>query len=89
MATVIKEGERGGFPHPDIETFGEVNRDILKILSRPGRGWWTLFALAGAGVGLLFFSWGIQIVRGIGVSGLNSPVGWGVYITTFVFWVGI
>ena len=89
MATVIKERERGALPHPDIETFGEVNRDILKILSRPGRGWWVLFALAGAGVGLFFFSWGIQIVRGIGVSGLNSPVGWGVYITTFVFWVGI
>ena len=58
MATVIKESERGSLPHPDIETFGEVNRDILKILSRPGRAWWTLFALAGAGVGLLFFSWG-------------------------------
>jgi molybdopterin-containing oxidoreductase family membrane subunit len=26
---------------------------------------------------------------GMGVSGLNTPVGWGVYITNFVFWVGI
>ncbi len=41
------------------------------------------------GVGLFFTCWIYQIVTGIGVSGLMSPVGWGVYITTFVFWVGI
>ncbi len=41
------------------------------------------------GIGLFLGSWMVQIVQGIGVSGLNSPVGWGVYITTFVFWVGI
>jgi Ni/Fe-hydrogenase subunit HybB-like protein len=28
-------------------------------------------------------------VFGIGMSGLINPVGWGAYITTFVFWVGI
>src|SRR5690606_11516183 len=30
-----------------------------------------------------------QIYLGIGMSGLRNPVGWGSYITTFVFWVGI
>ena len=55
----------------------------------PAKGWWALFALATAGVGLLFFAWGIQLVKGIGVAGITKPVGWGVYITTFVFWVGI
>ena len=34
-------------------------------------------------------AWGWQISEGMGVSGLNSPVYWGVYITNFVFWVGI
>ncbi|MFV2006515.1 MAG: NrfD/PsrC family molybdoenzyme membrane anchor subunit [Longimicrobiales bacterium] len=80
---------RGALAHPDIHSLGDVNRDILKPLGRPGLGWWLLFGLATAGVGLFFTSWGYQIVKGIGVSGLNSPVGWGVYITTFVFWVGI
>jgi molybdopterin-containing oxidoreductase family membrane subunit len=88
MATVT-ERERGAATHPDVKTYGEVNDDILRILTRPGKGWWFLFSLALAGVGLLFFSWGNQILNGIGLSGLNSPVGWGVYITTFVFWVGI
>ena len=29
------------------------------------------------------------IREGLGVAGIGWPVGWGVYITTFVFWVGI
>ncbi len=89
MATALEKRDRGALTHPDVEEFGQVNRDILKILSRPGKGWWTLFLLAVAGVGLFFTSWIYQIVNGIGVSGLMNPVGWGVYITTFVFWVGI
>ncbi len=88
MSTVT-EVPRGALPHPDVQSLDEVNRDILRPLSRPGRGWWALLALSIAGIGLLAVSWGTQIVLGLGVTGLNSPVGWGVYITTFVFWVGI
>ena len=64
--------------------------DVLKVLSRPGKGWWILFGMAVDGCGHLP---GLVVLpdlcKGIGVSGLNAPVGWGVYITTFVFWVGI
>jgi molybdopterin-containing oxidoreductase family membrane subunit len=35
------------------------------------------------------FAWRYQIVHGMGVSGLNHPVMWAIYITNFVFWVGI
>ena len=83
------EVARGGLPHPDVQSLDEVNRDVLKVLGRPGRGWWALLAVAIAGIGLLFGSWLIQVLQGIGVTGLTSPVGWGVYITSFVFWVGI
>jgi Ni/Fe-hydrogenase subunit HybB-like protein len=88
MATATEQ-PRGAMTHPDVKSYGQVNQEILKALSRPGKGWWALLALAVAGIGLFFTSWAIQIVKGIGVSGLTSPVGWGVYITTFVFWVGI
>ena len=81
--------ERGALTHPDVHRMEDVNRDVLRMLGRPGKGWWMLFGLAAAGVGLFFGAWGWQLYRGIGVSGLNQPVGWGVYITTFVFWVGI
>ncbi|MGK7346533.1 MAG: NrfD/PsrC family molybdoenzyme membrane anchor subunit [Candidatus Nitrospinota bacterium M3_3B_026] len=33
--------------------------------------------------------WGYQIVYGMGVTDLKSPVFWGMYIATFVFWVGL
>ena len=83
------EVPRGAVPHPDITDLAEVNRDVLRPLGRPGLGWWMMLALAIAGIGLLGVSWGFQMWKGIGVTGLASPVGWGVYITTFVFWVGI
>ncbi|HIF05539.1 MAG TPA: hydrogenase [Gemmatimonadetes bacterium] len=83
------EVQRGALTHPDVQSLDEVNRDVLRSLGRPGKGWWALLALALAGMGVGGYSWGIQVIKGIGVTGLTSPVGWGVYITTFVFWVGI
>src|SRR5690606_34592819 len=84
MATVVRSET-----HPGIASYEEVNRDVLKILSRPGRGYFLLLAVVLAVLGLGIFAWMVQIVLGIGMSGLRNPVGWGAYITTFVFWVGI
>ena len=52
--------------------------------------WWlpTVLVLGAgviAGLGVIIY----MIVTGLGVTGLNRPVYWGVFITTFVFWVGI
>ena len=62
---------------------------VMKTLEPPTAGWWTLFlscvALAAMGGSL----WAYQIVKGLGVAGISHPIGWGVYITNFVFWVGI
>jgi molybdopterin-containing oxidoreductase family membrane subunit len=35
------------------------------------------------------FAWWTQLTRGLGVTGLNVPVFWGLYITNFVFFIGI
>jgi len=75
--------------HPGIRRYADVNRDVLRILTRPGRTYYILLAIAIAGVGLLGFSFFSQVYLGIGLTGLMNPVMWGVYITTFVFWVGI
>ena len=88
MATAT-EAPRGAMAHPDVGSYRQVNDDVLEILGRPGRGWWILFGLASLGLAVFAGSWANQIVNGIGLSGLNAPVGWGAYITTFVFWVGI
>ncbi len=88
MATAT-EAPRGAVAHPDVGSYQQVNEDVLKILGRPGRGWWILFGLASLGLAVFAGSWANQIINGIGLSGLNAPIGWGAYITTFVFWVGI
>ncbi len=75
--------------HPEIARYEDVNRDVLRMLGKPGRGYLAFLAFTIALVGLLFASFFLQVYLGIGVSGLRNPIGWGVYITTFVFWVGI
>ncbi len=70
-------------------TYSKVNRDIIRMLDKPTVKWWALFLfdLAVLGVGLICFIY--QIYTGLGVTGYRHPVFWAVYITNFVFWVGI
>ncbi|MEE9553134.1 MAG: NrfD/PsrC family molybdoenzyme membrane anchor subunit, partial [candidate division Zixibacteria bacterium] len=35
------------------------------------------------------WTWYYQISTGLGVTGMNRPVFWGIYITNFVFFIGI
>ena len=81
--------ERRSETHPQIAGYGEVNRDVLKLLDKPGKAYFSLLGFVLLILSVLVFAWGTQVVVGIGMSGLTSPVGWGAYITTFVFWVGI
>ncbi|MYA63987.1 MAG: hypothetical protein F4Y21_04985, partial [Gemmatimonadetes bacterium] len=81
--------KRGALPNPDVKKYEDVNKAVLQVLGRPGKGWWVLFSIAVAGVGVFLTSWFYQIYMGIGGAGLPAPVGGGGYITTFVFWVGI
>lgn len=72
------------------KTIANVNEDICRPLERfPSKAWWVVFILS---LGCLLLGTGlvaIQFKEGIGVLGINHPVGWGVYITNFVFWIGI
>ncbi|MDH4224806.1 MAG: polysulfide reductase NrfD [Deltaproteobacteria bacterium] len=70
-------------------TYADVNRDILKTMVRPKPAYYllisgSLFALLIGGVSLA-----IQTDVGLGLSGISHPIGWGFYITNFVFWIGI
>ena len=70
-------------------TYEKINRDILRTLEPPTIGWYLLFLTAFSCMLCGAFCWHHQIINGIGMSGINNPIGWGVYITDFVFWVGI
>src|SRR5260370_20521961 len=70
-------------------TYDFVTRAIARTLGTPGKGYSALLTLA---VGLL--SVGIVCLLfllryGLGLAGYSHPVYWAVYITCFVFWVGI
>jgi molybdopterin-containing oxidoreductase family membrane subunit len=70
-------------------SYTDADIDLMQTLRPATKGYWALLAflfllvLMGAG------AWWAQIQAGMGVAGKNSPVGWAMYITTFVFWVGI
>ena len=72
------------------QTDETLNNSLLDHVWRlPGKGWWTLFGLALAGLGLLVVGITVTIAKGIGMWGNNIPVGWGFGIINFVWWIGI
>src|SRR5260370_36442250 len=52
-------------------------------------GWFIGFGIAFALVMLFFYAVANLLVRGIGIWGVNVPVGWGFDIVNFVWWIGI
>jgi Ni/Fe-hydrogenase subunit HybB-like protein len=73
---------------PAITSYEQVDHDVLATL-HPTLTWFLGLGLAITalfiGIACLLY----QIYNGLGVAGYNPPVMWGVYIITFVFWVGI
>jgi molybdopterin-containing oxidoreductase family membrane subunit len=68
----------------------QMEHDIIAAMQKPTLGYWVAVVLcAGVFVTGLLGAWAWQIHKGMGVAGIMNPVGWGVYITNFVFWVGI
>src|SRR6266513_1010690 len=72
-------------------TFGTVTDKISSIvLTRPtSNGWFVGFGIAFLVTMGLLYSVGYLFVRGVGIWGVNIPVGWGFAIVNFVWWIGI
>jgi Ni/Fe-hydrogenase subunit HybB-like protein len=80
--------------HPIIEpgyTLGTVTDKISSIVLGRGtsKGWIFGFAIAFSLLMLLNFTVGYLLVKGVGIWGINIPVGWGFAIVNFVWWIGI
>ncbi len=68
----------------------EMNRMVLQSMQTTTRGFWIWAIALGLGVAIfLFGAWGYLIATGMGVAGIRRPVFWGIFIVTFVFWIGI
>jgi Ni/Fe-hydrogenase subunit HybB-like protein len=60
------------------------------VLTKPTTlGWFAGFALAFSILGMLTVAVGWLIIKGVGIWGINVPIGWGFAIVNFVWWIGI
>jgi len=67
----------------------EVRQDLLRPVFHTSRRFYILVVvLVAFGIPGLF-CYLYQMSDGMGVAGITRPVFWGVYITNFVFWIGI
>jgi len=73
------------------QTFSSITETVIKPIETPRPpSWWVIAFLAS--VSLLFLllaMMGGAVVYGVGIWGINNPVGWGYAIVNLVFWVGI
>lgn len=87
-----------GALHPQLEqplvegnkTYADVTQEVCRPLeSFPTKLWWGSFLTALTLMTFGFSMIGYMLYRGVGMSGIRSPVNWGMMIITFVFWIGI
>ena len=72
-------------------TFGSVTDKISSIVltRRTSFGWYIGFALSFGLTGLMTIAIGWLVTKGVGIWGINIPIGWGFAIVNFVWWIGI
>ena len=71
----------------NFETITDV---VCKPVEAKAPKWWQIGLLGSISILMLLFAMiGYLVFEGVGVWGLNNPVGWGYAIVNFVFWVGI
>jgi Ni/Fe-hydrogenase subunit HybB-like protein len=71
--------------------FGSVSEKISSIVlgKKTTRRWVLGFALTFLLVQVLFVTIAWLLIKGVGIWGINIPVGWGFAIVNFVWWIGI
>jgi molybdopterin-containing oxidoreductase family membrane subunit len=84
-------------PHPEPRivgpghTFATVTDKIASLVlqKKTPIGWFAGFALAFGLLQLLLISIAWLLARGVGIWGVNIPIGWAFAIINFVWWIGI
>jgi len=72
-------------------SFGSITSKITSAILTKGfrPGWLVGFLLAFGVVQMFLFALTAVLVKGVGLWGINIPVGWGFDIINFVWWIGI
>lgn len=70
--------------------FSSIDEQILmRPILHTGKWFYISVAILFSIAAFAVWTWYHQIRTGLGVTGMNRPVFWGVYITNFVFFIGI
>src|SRR6185312_10785216 len=70
--------------------FAGITREVCKVCERPTTtAWKVCFLISLSFLGILGLCIVYLFLTGVGIWGVNEPVGWGFPIVNFVFWVGI
>ena len=91
---MITESKESDIKRVNLVTGGLDFKTVTNVVSKPieeklPKPWLILFTGALSLLALMVGMIGYLIWVGVGVWGLNQPVGWGWAIVNFVFWVGI
>ena len=70
-------------------SFHSTNADVLRTLRPPGVVYFVALAVTGSALVFGGYAFWQQVNLGLGVAGYQHPILWAMYITNFVFWVGI
>jgi len=73
----------------DPAFYQKMEDDLLRPIRTRGSGFKITVAALLAVVAVAVYAYITQVRAGLGVTGLNRPVYWGIYITNFVFFIGI
>lgn len=68
------------------------SKDKIKLIDplyRAGRGFWALLLILLAIIGWAVYMYIRQVTIGLGETGMQRPVYWGVYMVNFIFFIGI
>src|SRR3569623_2023024 len=69
---------------------GQITDAVCRVaVWKTPKAWYIAFAASLSVLGMLGCMVAYLFYNGVGVWGLNSPVGWACDISNFVFWVGI
>jgi len=68
----------------------EMNHMVMEAMTATSRPYWVVIGILATLVAVcLFGAWLYMIIKGMGVAGIRRPTYWGMFITNFVFWIGI
>ena len=66
-----------------------IEDSLLRPVFETGRGVWITVGLLVAVIAYGGYQWLLQLQDGMVIAGMNQPVYWGLYITNYVFFIGI